>query len=482
MLGSVVFQEFHSQAKFSFTRPESPKMGANASSSSFLGAPPPRPTISPMRLSVELQRKLGHGARLNIKIVLRGDVQTGKSSLLRRLQGLSHVPEMKASSELTVGTIDWHCEGSPDVVKVEAWDVVDADLCRRPSTVTPTLKHSHSCESGSSAGPTIDVWRGTDAAIVLFDPRKRWTFVYALRLLSEAPAHVPVLLASNFADCTVAFEEEAYESVGGDGGASSSSQLVAWAEVEQAAHDEAKRSGRLIVAVRTSMVDCVGLPTMHTFLQLPYFRAKQLALAAAQREAASKLSHAEAAVRALAAGLEPPPSFDALGSARSVPATALIGAADTRVSARIELSLEEAPQTPAGGFGGFGPLPIHRHSAIPAAAPRLEPPPGTTPAQCAPSTARISGAALPIAPNTTSTPSRLPGLDIGIADSFFDGVDATPAAASRSAATEGLGGSGVQGGGGRGSLTMAPVQRQEAKGDDDEEEDLLPLLDDPDAD
>ena len=106
MLGFVVFQEFHSQAKFSFTRPESPKMGANASSSSFLGAPPPRPTISPMRLSVELQRKLGHGARLNIKIVLRGDVQTGKSSLLRRLQGLSHVPEMKASSELTVGTID----------------------------------------------------------------------------------------------------------------------------------------------------------------------------------------------------------------------------------------------------------------------------------------------------------------------------------------------------------------------------------------
>ena len=200
------------------------------------------------------------------------------------------------------------------------------------------------------------------------------------------------------------------------------------------------------------------------------------------RNEARRGEHAEAAVRALAAGLEPPPSFDALGSARSVPATALIGAADTRVSARIELSLEEAPQTPAGGFGGFGPLPIHRHSAIPAAAPRLEPPPGTTPAQCAPSTARISGAALPIAPNTTPTPSRLPGLDIGIADSFFDGVDATPAAASRSAATEGLGGSGVQGGGGRGSLTMAPVQRQEAKGDDDEEEDLLPLLDDPDAD
>jgi len=460
-------------------------MGANASSSSFLGAPPPRPTISPMRLSVELQRKLGHGARLNIKIVLRGDVQTGKSSLLRRLQGLSHVPEMKASSELTVGTIDWHCEGSPDVVKVEAWDVVDADLCRRPSQLSPTLKHSHSCESGSSAGPTIDVWRGADAAIVLFDPRKRWTFVYALRLLGEAPAHVPVLLASNFADCTGASEEEAYESVGvgGDGGAGSSSQLVAWAEVERAAQDEAKRSGRLIVAVRTSMVDCVGLPTMHAFLRLPYYRAKQAALAAAQREAASKLSHAEATVRALAAGLEPPPSTappssDALDGARSVPATALSGAADTRVSSRVssrmELSLEEAPRTPAGGFGGFGPLPIHRHSAIPAGAPRLEPPPSMA--------ARDSGVALPIAPNATPTPSRLPGLDMGIADSFFDGVDAPPAAASRSATTEGMSGSGVQSRGGRESLAMAPVQRQEAKDDDEEEEDLLPLLDDPDAD
>ena len=486
-------------------------MGANASSSSFLGAPPPRPTISPMRLSVELQRKLGHGARLNIKIVLRGDVQTGKSSLLRRLQGLSHVPEMKASSELTVGTIDWHCEGSPDVVKVEAWDVVDADLCRRPSQLSPTLKHSHSCESGSSAGPTIDVWRGADAAIVLFDPRKRWTFVYALRLLGEAPAHVPVLLASNFADCTDASEEEAYESVGvgGDSGAGSSSQLVAWAEVERAAQDEAKRSGRLIVAVRTSMVDCVGLPTMHAFLRLPYYRAKQAALAAAQREAASKLSHAEATVRALAAGLEPPPSTappssDALDGARSVPATALSGAADTRVSSRVssrmELSLEEAPRTPAGGFGGFGPLPIHRHSAIPAGAPRPpsmapsmagapRPPSTAPPSSGAPRlepppsmAARDSGVALPIAPNATPTPSRLPGLDMGIADSFFDGVDAPPAAASRSATTEGMSGSGVLSRGGRESLAMAPVQRQEANDDDDEEEDLLPLLDDPDAD
>jgi hypothetical protein len=71
---------------------------------------------------------------------------------------------------------------------------------------------------------------------------------------------------------------------------------------------------------------------------------------------------------------------------------------------------------------------------------------------------------------------------MGIADSFFDGVDALPAAASRSATTEGMSGSGVQSRGGRESLAMAPVQRQEAKDDDEEEEDLLPLLDDPDAD
>jgi hypothetical protein len=96
--------------------------------------------------------------------------------------------------------------------------------------------------------------------------------------------------------------------------------------------------------------------------------------------------------------------------------------------------------------------------------------------------ARDSGVALPIAPNATPTPSRLPGLDMGIADSFFDGVDAPPAAASRSATTEGMSGSGVQSRGGRESLAMAPVQRQEEKDDDEEEEDLLPLLDDPDAD
>ena len=56
-------------------------------------------TASPLQLSVALRRKLGRGATYNVKVLLRGDAMTGKTSLLRRLQGLRPTPASFDSSE-----------------------------------------------------------------------------------------------------------------------------------------------------------------------------------------------------------------------------------------------------------------------------------------------------------------------------------------------------------------------------------------------
>lgn len=424
-------------------------------------------------MSVELRRKLGHGAKLNIKVLLRGDTQTGKSSMLRRLQGLPHARQLEASAKLNVGSIDWNCEGSPDVVKVEVWDVVDADLSRRPAnTPTLTLKHQRSNsggDGGSSAGPTIDVWRGADAIVVLFDPRKRWTFVYALRLLSEAPAAVPVLLASNFADVEGGRNEgSAYESIGGGGGAST--QPVAWSEVEQAAEEEAKRSGRTVVAVKTSMVDCTGLPTLHAFLQVPYYRAKQAALEVAMREAAEKHGHAEAVVRAMAAGTTPPPPpQSAVAGAHASAAQPHLSTPHFAPPSAHAAPPEEGPSTPNGGFGGFAPLSNERTprgasssaatpSAQYSAPPKLVPPPASTPP---PPQGLKATSATP-----ASGAAALPGLDAEIDDSFFDGEELA-------SACEGVAVSAP--------MPVPAMQQQQSQEDDGdrEEDDLLPLLDDP---
>ena len=46
-------------------------------------------SVSPLRMSIALRRKLGRGVHHNVKLLLRGDLGTGKSALLRRLQGLA---------------------------------------------------------------------------------------------------------------------------------------------------------------------------------------------------------------------------------------------------------------------------------------------------------------------------------------------------------------------------------------------------------
>ena len=62
-----------------------------------VGLPPP--SVSPLRMSIDLQRKLGRGVNVNLKLLIRGDLQTGKTSMWRRLQGLSYVARVEPSSQ-----------------------------------------------------------------------------------------------------------------------------------------------------------------------------------------------------------------------------------------------------------------------------------------------------------------------------------------------------------------------------------------------
>ena len=50
------------------------------------------------RLSIAMQRKLGRGTQINIRLVIRGDMQTGKTSLHRRLRGLPFEPPQTAAA------------------------------------------------------------------------------------------------------------------------------------------------------------------------------------------------------------------------------------------------------------------------------------------------------------------------------------------------------------------------------------------------
>ncbi|KAF8982316.1 hypothetical protein BGZ46_001485 [Entomortierella lignicola] len=167
------------------------------------------------------------GIPLNMKIVIRGDIRTGKTSLFHRLQGLPFQDERhyKTTSQIQVANIPWQYPHTKDIIKVEIWDVVDnglqaVELKSSSSTNnSTTLKIDNNAPtspvkpkpsiSSSELAPyaafsldasTIDVYRNTDGVIILYDVSKPWTFDYVSKALIDVPVNMPVLILSNFSD------------------------------------------------------------------------------------------------------------------------------------------------------------------------------------------------------------------------------------------------------------------------------------------
>jgi hypothetical protein len=192
--------------------------------------------------------------------------------------------------------------------------------------------------------------------------------------------------------------------------ASASADVVGWAEVEAAAQEETARSGRRVVCVRGSTIDCRGLAAVHAFIQLPYYDLVRAALARAHADADAGLEIAEAHVRAVAAG-EP---FD--DTTLSGTAAAYRAAADSAHGAAAAAPV--APPPPPAPL----PPPFTPPKAAPT--PKLAPPP----ASAAPPRPPAAASHEPPASSPAGLGSAL-AID-AIDDSFFDGLDgpsATPA-------------------------------------------------------
>eukprot|EP01113_Clastostelium_recurvatum_P031675 TRINITY_DN397_c0_g1_i4.p1 TRINITY_DN397_c0_g1~~TRINITY_DN397_c0_g1_i4.p1 ORF type:complete len:1035 (+),score=369.72 TRINITY_DN397_c0_g1_i4:49-3153(+) len=182
------------------------------------------------QMDSEMRRKLSRGGvKYNVKVVIKGDRNTGKTSLWRRLSGLPFLEEYVPTPEIQCANINWNYKASDDVVKVEVWDIVDKAKPRRQGS-TPTLKTSTSGstlkastdDDGGDASPmrlppqspnakgsfaisnldaeTIDIFQGTHGVIIMMDPTKKWTWDYVQREVPKIPPNIYVLVISNFRD------------------------------------------------------------------------------------------------------------------------------------------------------------------------------------------------------------------------------------------------------------------------------------------
>jgi len=152
-------------------------------------------------MSTNLQRKFAKGCNYNMKLVIRGDRNTGKSALLARLQGKPFVEEYVATDEIQVASINWSYKNTEDIVKVEVWDVVDVAKKRVKIEGLKTSDFETAVSPGLDA-EFLDVYQGTHGVIMLLDITKSWTFDYVRREAEKVPSHIPILVLANFTDQT----------------------------------------------------------------------------------------------------------------------------------------------------------------------------------------------------------------------------------------------------------------------------------------
>ncbi|KAI5613342.1 rab-like protein 6 isoform X2, partial [Silurus asotus] len=152
-------------------------------------------------MNQSLQRRFAKGVQYNMKIVIRGDRNTGKSTLWQRLQGGKFQEEYIPTQEIQVTSIHWNYKTTDDVVKVEVWDVVDKGRGKKRGDTLKLENDPQEAENEMALDAEfLDVYKNCNGVIMMFDITKQWTYNYILRELPRVPTHVPVCVLGNHRD------------------------------------------------------------------------------------------------------------------------------------------------------------------------------------------------------------------------------------------------------------------------------------------
>lgn len=216
-----------------------------------------------------LQKKFARGCHYNMKLIIKGDRNTGKTCLFQRLQGKQFNEDYVPTDEIQVASIQWNYKAADDIVKVEVWDIVDKGKKRKQldglkvnntNSKIPNDKHMEAMTEVALDAEFVDVYKGTHGVVFMFDVTKIWTFEYIQRELPKVPPHIPILIMANFIDM-------------GHHRVVTRDQAVGFIEDYERNESTEGQKNNLAAEIRyaeSSMRNGFGLKLLHKFLNVPY--------------------------------------------------------------------------------------------------------------------------------------------------------------------------------------------------------------------
>ncbi|XP_035429936.2 rab-like protein 6 isoform X1 [Spodoptera frugiperda] len=221
---------------------------------------------APLPMSSSLQKKFSKGVHFNMKILIKGDRNVGKSCLLQRLQGGPFIEDYVPTDQIQVAPIHWTYKNTDYIVKVEVWEVVDKGRTKKKPPLGLKLENQSAAAASEDGYETpvldatfLDVYKNANGVILMLDITKPWTFDYVVKELSQVPADIPVVILGNH--CDMQHHRQVHPH-----------------HIEQALHHAKLIRTAPVRYAESSMRNGFGLRLLHKFLSVPFLRLQKTSL------------------------------------------------------------------------------------------------------------------------------------------------------------------------------------------------------------
>lgn len=266
------------------------------------------------RLDPRLQARLRQGVNYNLKILLRGGRRAGKSTLLAKLRGKApeDFDEYRPTSEIVVAHAHWRNDFTNEVVKLEAWDVVDIALADprdgKEDLEQIELERAHALDEDTPAGLAgshlnlvrqatvgsirlatldarrVDVYRDTDGVVIMYNPFIIKTWECALETIKALPGNIPCIVVRNLYDVEEAMKKNDPDDFSQSRCGIEISVQEALEQIKKVEIDMGMGSSRDIFQhICCSMKNSFGLEVLYQFFNVSFLKKRRKMLLAQVR-------------------------------------------------------------------------------------------------------------------------------------------------------------------------------------------------------